>query len=277
MKKQTSLLCPQCRRIISRDEQKCPHCGLTFPGSLLNRLVMPFFANDRIIPIVIAINALMYCISLLMDIQNANLSVHPLYFLSPSNISLLISGATGTVPIDRFGRWWTIISANYLHAGLLHIVMNMAALNMMGKLIVREYGTYRMITIYAISGIIGYIVSYLAGIGFSIGASAAICGLIGAALYFGKSRGGIYGQAVYKQVSGWIISMFLVGIIISGINNWAHIGGLLSGVALGFIFGYRERTPEKMLHRIIAYCCIVLTISVLLWSVGTCLLGYYQF
>ena len=58
------------------------------------------------------------------------------------------------------------------------------------------------------SGVFGFFVSYLAGVTFTIGASAAVCGLIGAALYFGKSRGGIYGQTIYRQIGGWAIGIF---------------------------------------------------------------------
>jgi rhomboid protease GluP len=55
--------------------------------------------------------------------------------------------------------------------------------------------------------------------------------------------------------------------MIPGINNWAHGGGIASGILVGFLMGYREKRPENFLHRVIATGCIVLTIGILLWAV----------
>ena len=100
-----------------------------------------------------------------------------------------------------------------------------------------------------------------------IGASAAVCGLIGATLYFGRSRGGVYGHAVYRQIGGWAIGIFMFGFLVPAINNWAHGGGMLAGAALGFLLGYRERRREKQSHKIVALCCIAVTALILLWAI----------
>jgi rhomboid protease GluP len=112
-------------------------------------------------------------------------------------------------------------------------------------LVIREYGTHRMIVIYTLSGVGGFLVSYLAGVGFTIGASAAVCGLIGAALYYGKSRGGIYGQAVYRQVGGWALGIVLFGLLVPGINNWAHGGGMAAGILMGLLSGIPRTQKGK--------------------------------
>jgi rhomboid protease GluP len=130
----------------------------------------------------------------------------------------------------------------------------------------REYGDCRMFTIYTIGGIGGYILSYMAGILFTIGASAAICALIGSLLYYGKSRGGIYGTMVYREVGGWVVSLFLFGFIVPGINNWAHGGGIISGILLGMLLGYGEKRRETLLHRLLAIACGVATIGCLAWA-----------
>jgi rhomboid protease GluP len=133
--------------------------------------------------------------------------------------------------------------------------------------VIREYGTHRMIVIYTLGGVGGFLVSYLAGVGFTIGASAAVCGLIGAALYYGKRRGGIYGQAVYRQVGGWALSIVLFGLVIPGINNWAHGGGMAAGFLMGLLLGYQERKKENMLHRLSAGICLTGTGLILMWAV----------
>ena len=190
----------------------------------------------------------------------------PFGFLSPGSDSLLSLGATGAFPIDRLHRWWTLISANYLHGSILHILFNMMALRQIGPLIIQEYGAYRMFSIFTIGGVGGFLISYVAGVPFTIGASGAVCGLIGAAIFYGKHRGGAFGQAVYQQVGGWAIGIFAFGFLVPGINNWAHGGGLVFGILSGFILGYNERNAENYLHRIVAAICVFATIASIVWS-----------
>ncbi len=266
-----ALLCPGCRKLVSADEPKCPYCGLSTPGSKLKNsiIVSGLIREERIINVIIAVNVAMYLLSLLMSSRGLNLSANPMSFLSPDSQGLLLLGATGAIPIDRYHRWWTLFSASYLHGGIIHIVFNMLALRQISILVVREFGTHRMIVIYTLSGVGGFLISYLAGVSFTIGASAAVCGLIGAALYYGKSRGGIYGQAVYRQVGGWAIGIFLFGIVVPGINNWAHGGGMAAGILMGLLMGYHERKKENMRHRLLSGLCLSGTFAVLLWAVFT--------
>jgi len=104
----------------------------------------------------------------------------------------------------------------------------------------------------------------LSGTPFTIGASAAICGLIGAIIYYGKSRGDSYGDAIYKQAMGWVIGLVIFGLIFSGIDNWAHGGGLLSGMGLAFLMGYNDNKQETAWCKVLAYVCIVLQAAILL-------------
>jgi rhomboid protease GluP len=223
----------------------------------------------------IAVNICMYVVSLLSNLNAIHVSANPLAFLSPDNRSLLLLGATGTIPLDNLHRWWTLVSANYLHGGILHLVFNMIALRQLGPLIAQEYGVSRMFILYTVTGIVGFAVSYWAGVRFTIGASAAVCGLIGAALYFGKSRGGAYGQAIYRQVGGWAVSIFIFGFLVPGINNWGHGGGMAAGALLGFLLGYQEQAREQLWHVIVANICMLLTILVLAWAILTSIL--YRF
>ncbi|MGC9975122.1 MAG: rhomboid family intramembrane serine protease, partial [Syntrophales bacterium] len=107
---------------------------------------------------------------------------------------------------------------------------------------------------------------YLAGIPFTIGASASICGLIGAILYYGKSRGGFYGEVIYRQAMGWVIGIVIFGLLVPGINNWAHGGGLISGITLGFLMSYNEQKRDTFFHSALAGVCIVSTVIILVWA-----------
>jgi membrane associated rhomboid family serine protease len=265
-----SILCPNCRGLISIDEERCPHCGLGNPGSRWKNISFGrgLLGADRIITNIISVNVGMFILSILMNPGSIGFSANPLGFLSPGTKTLVLLGATGTIPIDEFHRWWSVLSANYLHGSILHILFNMIALWQIGPLVVQEYGAYRMFSIFTLSGVGGFLASYLAGVPLTIGASAAICGLIGATLYFGKSRGGLYGQTVYRQVVGWVIAIFGFGFLVPGINNWAHGGGILCGVLTGFLLGYQEREQENFYHKLLGVICVLATLGVLTWAVG---------
>ncbi len=265
----SSILCPNCRRLISADERRCPHCNIATPGSRLknNPLTRVLSKGDMAVKAIIAVNIGMYVISLLLNPSRGWLSAHPLLFLSPGDDSLILLGATGTVPIDAYHRWWSLISANYLHGGILHIFFNMFAFRQLAPLAIEEYGSHRMFALYTIGGTLGFLISYMAGVRLTIGASAAVCSLMGALLYYGKSRGGIYGQTIYRQVGGWAVGIFIFGIMVPGINNWGHGGGVLAGGLLGFLLGYRERIREKMLHKWLSVGCMVVTGGVLCWAI----------
>jgi len=264
-----SILCPNCRKLISADEPECPYCGLSNPGSRIKSNFLSKFlsASTDIVKIIIYVNVAFYILSILLNPSALGLSANPLTLLSPSDRSLFLLGATGTIPIAMYGRWWTLVSASFLHGGILHIFFNMAALGQLGPFVLREFGFNRFLIIYILTGVAGFFVSYLAGISFTIGASASICGLIGAIIYYGKSRGGFYGEIIYKQAMGWVIGLILFGLLVPGINNWAHGSGLIFGILVAFLLGYNEKKNETYLHRLVAIGCMSLTFIVLLWAV----------
>jgi rhomboid protease GluP len=218
--------------------------------------------GDWLINGIIGANVAFYLLSLLLS-GHRGLSANPLRFLSPDQTSLLLLGATGSVPVVDLGRFWTLISASYLHGGLLHILFNMMALRQIGPWVNSEFGPSRMFVIYTLSGVSGYLASCLAGVAFTIGASASVCGLIGALFFFGKSRGGNYGAAATREVSGWLISLVLFGLVMPGINNWGHGGGIVGGVVLGKLLGYRERAPASAGIHLLALLCLVATVLIL--------------
>jgi len=151
----------------------------------------------------------------------------------------------------------------------------MIVLRQIAPLTLQEYGFNRTVILYTLGGATGFFISYLAGIPFTIGASASLFALIGSILYYGKSRGGTYGQIIFKQIAGWVITLFIFGFLFPGINNWAHGGGLAGGILLGLLMGYKEKKRETYFHKTLASFCIVLTIFILLWALASTL--YYLF
>lgn len=268
MSTRRSLLCPNCKKLISGSVAHCPYCNLKNPSSTLKSSV---FRNsikdpDTFIITIITINIMMFILSVIITPQLTNFNPSPFNFLSPSSQSLLILGSTGTIPVFQLDRWWTLLAANFLHGGLLHLLFNMLALRQLGPLVANEYGVSRTVVFYTIGGIVGFFISAVAGVRFTIGASAAICSLIGALLFYGKSRGGIYGQNMLRQIGSWAIGIVLFGFLVPGINNWGHGAGMAAGVILGYLLGYQEKQKENLTHKSIALVCIVLTCLILGWS-----------
>jgi rhomboid protease GluP len=261
---QRAILCPRCRRLVGSEEAVCSWCGTgrTAAWWRFMNWSRGSLESDWLVTALITVNIVFFAASLLLSIKMDGISG----FLSPGQTSLMFLGATGTYPIDHFGRIWTVISANYLHGGILHLVFNLMALKQLAPWVSNEYGASRMFTIYSLGGVIGYAISYFAGVPFTVGASAAVCSLIGALLYYGKSRGGIYGSSVYREVSGWIISLFVFGLIFPGINNWAHGGGLIGGIFIGALVGYNERRKESNVDQLLALLCGLITVGVLVWA-----------
>lgn len=258
------VICGRCHRIIGANDSVCPWCGAGRPG-FLSSLLRGGVDGEMLLRWIIWVTVGYYLLSILISPGGA--SLNPFSFFTPDQQSLFILGATGTIPIERFGRHESLIAATWLHGGILHLIFNLMALRQIGPWVVREYGVSRMFIIYTGGGVAGFLLSYLAGIPFTIGASAAVCGLIGSLLYYGKSRGGMYGAAVYRVVSGWVLGLFIFGLIVPGINNWGHGGGILGGILLGKLLGYEELAPESRLHRSVALASVLVTSGVLLWGV----------
>ena len=253
--------------MIDGRQTHCKWCGEPCPrfGGRMMQFMRGEGGSDLLVQGIIAANVAFYLVSLLLSGERG-LSASLLGFLSPDHNSLLLLGATGAVPVFELGRIWTLISASYLHGGLLHIIFNMMALRQIGPWVSVEFGASRMFLIYTLSGVAGYLASCFAGIAFTIGASASVCGLIGALFFFGKNRGGNYGTAVSREVSGWLISLVLFGLVMPGINNWGHGGGFVGGVVLAKLLSYSERRPEAAWHRLLALFCLIATLLILAWA-----------
>ena len=215
---------------------------------------------QRTLKAIIYINAALFVVALLLSLPNMQWSFNPFSALSPTTDVLNFMGASGVIPIARYQAWWSLITANWLHGSLLHIVFNMLALNTVAPMVMAEYGVFRMFCIYTLSGAAGFLLSYLGGVYLTIGASSGLCGLIGAQLYFGYSSGGPLGQWVLKQTWGWITSLALMGFIIPNINNWGHGGGLIGGFIVAFLLRHQGQRHESKGDRLFAATLLFMTL-----------------
>ena len=163
-------------------------------------------------------------------------------------------------PATQDGQWWRLGSALFLHFGLLHLAMNMLALWDGGRLVERMYGHVRFVAIYFVAGLVGNVASLVAqGSGaVSGGASGAIFGVYGALIaYVWAHRGRIHAADFRWLFWGALIFTALAvgfGFVVPGIDNAAHLGGLLTGTLTGAAL-----IPWR--HRAAAAAALALTVA----------------
>jgi rhomboid protease GluP len=254
-----SMLCPDCGKLISVNAETCMHCGRKNPGmwglgpALRNSLLRHGFTE-----IVTAMCVVYYVISLLLD--PSGIFKGGLFgFLGPSNYSLAMLGATGAHPALA-GRWWTLVTAVYLHGGLMHIFFNLMFLRQIAPQVEELFGAMRLIFIYTFAGVVGFLVSNFRGIPLTIGASGALFGLLGALVAYGRMRGGTFGESVYRAGLQNAIIMLMFGFLMPAINNWAHAGGFIGGFLAVYIVGYAERDRENYRVQAFALAAIGFTV-----------------
>src|SRR5262245_62364322 len=215
-----SMICPECGKLIGVGEEKCPFCGAWRPGlygwtPVIQRL---FGRRLDLITLIVSTCIALYVTSLVLQ-PEAILQFGGLFsFLSPGQRALYQLGMTGGVAWQQ-GWWWTVLTAIYLHGGLLHIFFNVMWIRNLGPTVTEVYGPARAFVIFTLSGAAGFLVSNLASGSPSIGASGSIFGLLSALIVYGRRRGSSYLTA---QLWQWAAFMFVMGFLISNVNNWAH-------------------------------------------------------
>ena len=233
-----STICPSCGRLVGVRDANCLNCGARNPalfgfGPALRRL-----GGDLALPNLLLVGCgVLYLVSLLLSGGAVGSRGGIFGLLAPSDRVLLQLGGSGAIPIFGFGRWWTVLSAGWLHAGLLHIGFNLMWVRDLAPAVARLYGAGRLVIVYLVSGVAGFLVSalmglagsglpyFLRGAGFTVGASASLFGLFGALLCYGQRTGQ---SALRQTVWRWLLIGVFIGFL-PGIDNWAHAGGLAGG------------------------------------------------
>lgn len=145
---------------------------------------------------------------------------------------------------------WRFVTAVFLHASILHILFNMWVLMDIGPIIEEMYGSARYFFIFVVTGIGGYVLSSFVG-NFSIGASGSLLGLIGLLLAMSMGRQTAGMRMLRSQMIRWLIYILIFGLVMRGIDNFAHLGGLITGFALGKFMA--SRPPVSTQERKRAY------------------------
>ncbi|MBS1130518.1 MAG: Rhomboid-like protein [Proteobacteria bacterium] len=184
----------------------------------------------RLTPLLIAANVLIFAAMLL---NGASL------WHAQNTIQLAWGANFG--PATQDGEWWRLGSALFLHFGILHLLLNMAALWDVGQWVERMYGTLRFAVIYLTAGLTGNLLSLVANAGAAVsgGASGAIFGIYGALLsYLWLERSSIHPgefRWLFWAAMGFSGATIIFGLLVPGIDNAAHVGGWIAGVLMGVL------------------------------------------
>lgn len=272
-----SVVCPSCGSLVGVRDDKCYTCGRSNPGLWgFGPALRQLGVNFGFAQIIVGTCVTLWVITLLMS--GAAIRVGSIMSaLSPSTQVLFLFGASGAIPVFGLGRWWTVLSAGWLHAGLLHILMNMYWVWQMGPVMADMLGPARTVIIYTVGGITGFALSsfagaflpaipFLHGADFTVGASAPVFGLIGALYHYGRTSSSIARQ----QAQFIIVQAVLFGLIMganSGIDNYAHLGGFIGGYLTSAFLN--PLTRERGDHVIIAIGCLVASALSVIVSIAT--------
>ncbi|MBI4305676.1 MAG: rhomboid family intramembrane serine protease [Chloroflexi bacterium] len=160
------------------------------------------------------------------------------------NVIVLLRFGAKYGPAIADGEYWRLLSAVFIHIGALHLLTNAVGLLIFGGMVERAYGHMSFLTIYLFAGVFGNIASYAAGPTVSAGASGAVFGVVGAfAAYLAVNRR-ILGDLARRSLWGVAIIIGInvaFGLSVGGVDNWAHLGGLISGAVLGSVLAPRLR------------------------------------
>jgi rhomboid protease GluP len=152
-----------------------------------------------------------------------------------TNQSVLIAFGAKVNSLIKEGQVWRLLTSMFIHIGILHITFNMYALWAIGPLTERVFGHRRFFIIYILSGLGGSFASFLFTTALSAGASGAIFGLVGALLYYSYKRPSLWKSGLGINLVVIIVVNFIFGLTQPGIDNFAHLGGLLTGAVISVL------------------------------------------
>jgi len=276
----TGVHCTRCGRPICPDcmtpapvGYQCPECVRDAQRSAPRRRVRVRFILGRpgsITTTLLIVNVAMFLVEVAFG-GGGSLGA------GPSPEKLLQLGALYPPAVGQGHQYWRLITAMFLHAGILHLALNMYALYLFGYLIENAFGVGRFIAIYFVTGFLASVTSFALGpLGeVGVGASGAIFGLLGAWVAYNYRRRASPLAAAQLQ---WALILIALNTVLAvsfrGIDWRAHVGGLVAGVVAGWVaegWGPRRIRPVVQVGGMVAL--VLLGVGLVAWRVATFPLG----
>lgn len=229
--------CPKCGALITPQLVRCRQCktylhGTKLEGFLFEHLLPKSLAASPGTGIIFLMIVLFYVLM--------GMLAGPIAMIAMTGYNVDQLGSTQATGIFQ-GQYWRFVTSMFGHHDLIHIAFNLYALTVIGPLVEELYDRKKMMLIYFVTGVSSMMISFVFHVEFmgamgygSIGASGAACGLMGACLA-GSIRLGPEGRNVKRVMIRWGIYMVVWGALMSGIDNAAHFGGFLTGMALAYV------------------------------------------
>jgi rhomboid protease GluP len=239
-------LCPACGALVGISATRCHECGtnLRFGLAAGSKGLSEFFGGHAPVTTGLLIaNVVMFAAELMGTIHAGKLGgLSILWSMDPDTVYRLGSSNGGSVLVLH--EWYRLVTAMFLHIGLIHIGFNMMVLLDIGPVVEELYGSARYLFIYILTGVVGFAMSMF--FHPAVGASGALMGLLGVLIAVTGKRGNIEAKALRSRLISWVISVFALGFFI-GADNVAHFGGLATGFILGKVMV--DRLPVNSAER----------------------------
>lgn len=253
-------MCPSCGKFVASGDIKCPYCQAPIGHIhvVKNRAKVESDGKMETVYLLFGICLFFYILEAvnsmkaMQELGSAAIparSIFSVYWAPEEWVTRLMG--SNFAPATWGGDIWRLIQYNFLHGGILHIGFNLYALAALGPMIQQSFGTRRFWVIVLMTGILGGVMSTArALVGFSsvpsIGVSGALFGMIGALWAFYKSQGNVVAAAHFKKIMIQANLFCFIVSIAMPIDNLAHLGGMFSGIGLGFLL-YRYASFKKLI------------------------------
>ncbi|PYU71872.1 MAG: hypothetical protein DMG49_08605 [Acidobacteria bacterium] len=246
-------ICPACGALVGISATRCHECGasLRFSLAALSKKLSGLFGEQEtpVTSALLVANILMFGISwVALANERGGSGFRILWGMGGETVYRL--GASHPYPIFVGHEWWRLVTAMFLHGGLIHIGFNMMSLMQLGPALEELYGSARYLFLYVATGAFGFLISAWFG-NFSLGASGALLGLVGVMLAITPRRGGAYMRELRSRLISSVVILFILGFSGVGIDNYAHFAGLAAGFGLGKLL--TDRQPMNSTERRTAY------------------------
>ena len=264
-----SVVCVSCGYLVGVNDDRCYHCGRRNPGLWGFAPAIRHLGHDLgFVPFVTGTCIIVYVLTLLTSRGGIGLGGGIFGMFAPSACAMLRFGGSGAEPVFLMHRWWTVLSASWLHGSILHILFNILWIRQLAPDVAELYGPGRMVIIYTVSGVMGFALTSVVGYytplgahGLTIGASASIFGLLGALVHYGRRAGS---RVVHSQAMYYAVVLFIFGLVMASVDNFAHAGGFAGGWLASLMLDPLK--PERINHLVVALGCLALSVLSILLS-----------
>jgi len=275
-------ICPACGSLVGTTATRCHQCGasLTFGLAAASKSLGKLLPETAPVTYsILTICCAIYVATLIVTVRQTGFAMPSGGLFGIFNLGAISNGvlkrAGASLPFaGQFGMpWqsdlhepWRLLTAVFLHGSILHIAFNMWVLMDIGPVVEEMYGSARYLFIFVVTGIGGYVLSGFIG-NFSMGASGALLGLIGALLATTMGRRSAGMQMLRSNLIRWLIYIAVLGFVFHFVDNWAHAGGFITGFILGKLLP--SRPPASAEERKRAYA--------MGWAAGLAVVASFAF